>query len=173
MKKIALISALVAGSVMHTAQAADGTINFTGNISDTACVVDVNSANQTVEMNTISKTAFGTSAGTTAGPKKFDIVLSSCPQAITATSVRFDGPTHAANSNILALSAGMTATNVGIALYEDDSSTLIPIGTASAEVTLTADATNTLSFIAKYMSTAASVGQGTANASTAFTLIYQ
>lgn len=173
MKKIALIAALVAGSVMQTAQAADGTINFTGVITDEACTVDVNSVTKSVEMDTISNTAFGTTSGTTAGSKKFDLVLSSCPESAKSANVRFDGPTHSANSDILALSASQTATNVGIALYETDSTTLIPVGTASKDVTLVSDAPNTLSFIAKYMSTASSVGAGTANASTSFTIIYK
>ncbi|HHD8990431.1 TPA: hypothetical protein ACOYAH_006311 [Klebsiella michiganensis] len=40
MKKIALISAVMSLAVFQTANAADGVINFTGNITGTACVVD-------------------------------------------------------------------------------------------------------------------------------------
>lgn len=173
MKKIAHISALAACFVASTAQAADGTINFTGTITDQACTVDVNSATQTVSMGTISNTAFGTSAGVTAGAKTFDIVLQSCPESVTSASVRFDGTTHAENSAILALSSGQTASHVGIALYEKDSATLIPVGTSSASVTLDSESSNTLSYIAKYMSTSTSVGAGSANSSTAFTITYQ
>ncbi|MFX6096652.1 fimbrial protein, partial [Acinetobacter baumannii] len=76
------------------------------------------------------------------------------------------------NPSILALNNGQTAANVGVALYEQDSATLIPVGSASTSVNLQEDVNNTLTYFAKYMATGA-VGAGTANASTSFTVTYQ
>ncbi|EMV9404805.1 fimbrial protein [Klebsiella michiganensis] len=172
MKKIALISALMSLSVFQAANAADGVINFTGNITGTACVVDTSAISQPVDLGTISTMAFTGGNGATAAAKRFNIVLKSCPASVSSASIRFDGTTSAANPSILALSNGQTASNVGVALYEQDSTTLIPVGSTSASVTLLEDVNNTLTYFAKYMATGA-VGAGTANSSTSFTVTYQ
>ncbi|HAT7567499.1 MULTISPECIES: fimbrial protein [Citrobacter] len=172
MKKIALISALVSLSISQVANAADGVINFTGNITGTACVVDATSIAQPVELGTISTAAFAGGNSTTAAAKRFNIVLKSCPASISSASIRFDGTTNTANPSILALTNGQTATNVGVAIYEQDSTTLIPVGSPSARVNLLEDVNNTLTYFAKYMATGV-VGAGTANSSTSFTVTYQ
>lgn len=154
-----------------TTIAADGNITFTGTITDNACTVDTGSANQTVNLGTVSSTAF-TAAGVTAAPTRFNINLTNCPAAVTTANVRFDGRTAAANSQILALSAGQTATNVGVALYEQDSSTLLPIASKSADRPITAAGPNVLTYIAKYYATATPVTAGTANSAATFTIGY-
>lgn len=172
MKKIALISALMSLSVFQAANAADGVINFTGNITGTACVVDTTAIAQPVDLGTISTATFAGGNGATAAAKRFNIVLKSCPESVASASVRFDGSTNTANPSILALSNGQTASNVGVAIYEQDSTTLIPVGSTSASVTLQEDVNNTLTYFAKYMATG-TVGAGTANSSTSFTVTYQ
>ena len=102
MKKIALISAVMSLAVFQTANAADGVINFTGNITGTACVVDTTAISQPVDLGTISTAAFAGGNGATAAAKRFNIVLKSCPDSISSASVRFDGTTNAANPSILA-----------------------------------------------------------------------
>jgi len=174
MKKIALISALLSLSALHTATATagDGVINFTGNITGTACVVDPSAIAQPVDLGTVATSAFSGGNGATAAAKRFNIVLKSCPESISSATIRFDGTTSSANPSILALSAGQTASNVGVALYEQDNATLIAVGTPSASVALEEDVANTLTYFAKYMATGA-VGAGTANSSTSFTVVYQ
>ena len=182
MKKIALISAMLSLSALQAANAADGVIKFTGTITGTACVVDPSAIAQPVDLGTVSTAAFsggnGATAafsggnGATAAAKRFNIVLKSCPASVTSASIRFDGATNTANPSILALTSGQTATNVGVAIYEQDSATLIPVGSSSASVTLLEDVNNTLTYFAKYMATG-TVGAGTANASTSFTVTYQ
>lgn len=171
-KKLIALSLLAASASVSTANAADGTINFTGNITDQACTVSTSSASQTVALGTISASSFG-AAGATSAPTSFDIVLTSCPPALTSASVKFDGATNAANSNLLAITGGTgVATGVGIALYESNNSTLIPVASASAAKALSSTNDTTLTYIAKYMSTAASVTAGTANAVSDFTIAY-
>lgn len=172
MKKLALItSAFIAAAICGSASAADGTINFTGKITDTACKVDTASANQTVNLGEVATTSFG-AAGATASATRFTINLTGCPEAATSASIRFDGPLASGNSNLLALSSGQTATNVGVGIYEQDSNTLIPVGSSSAPVTLSSTTANAMNFIAKYVSTGATVGAGSANAATTFTVSY-
>ncbi|ADO08192.1 fimbrial protein [Pantoea agglomerans] len=172
MKKISLIAvALAAAGISSMASAADGTVNFTGTIRDTACTVDTASANQTVNLGTVAATSFG-SSGATASSSRFTINLTGCPAAVTSANIRFDGPLSSGNSDLLALSSDQTATNVGVGIYQQDSTTLIPVGRASAPVTLSTTGTNALNFIAKYVSTAATVGAGSANAVATFTVAY-
>lgn len=172
MKKTLIALSLICAPVL-CAQAADGTIKFTGNITDAACTVDTSSASQNVNLGTVSASAFAT-VGATAAPTKFSINLTDCPETVTKASVKFDGLVNTVNSDLLALNTDSTATGVGIAIYEADSSTKLPLLTASLPQTIdsAAGATNTLNFVAKYMSTAAKVAAGTANASTDFTIVY-
>lgn len=172
MKKLALISAILSLSALQATYAADGVINFNGTITGTACVVDPSAISQPVELGTVSTAAFSGGSGATAAAKRFNIVLKSCPASVTSASVRFDGTTNAANPSILALSSGQSATNVGVAIYEQDSATLIPVGTSSASVALQEDVDNTLTYFAKYMATGV-VGAGSAKSSTSFTVTYQ
>lgn len=171
-KKLIVIAMLAGSAFTSVAQAADGTINFTGNITDDACTVTPATANQTVTLGTVNSGSFA-SAGATASPTRFGITLTSCPAAVTTASVKFDGPTNAANSDLLALTAGAgIATGVGIGIYEQNATTMIPVSTASASKTLSTTDDTTFNFIAKYVATAASVTAGTANAASDFTITY-
>jgi len=138
------VSAAAFSSVVS---AADGTINFTGNITSAACKVDTNSASQTVALGNVSSSAFG-AAGTTAAPTTFSINLTNCPTTVTSASTKFDGPANGTNPSLVALSSGQTATGVGVAIYENDSSTLIPVGKASAPKAISTTGPNTLNFVA-------------------------
>lgn len=166
------LSLLAGAAFVSAAHAADGTINFTGTITDAACTVTPGSASQNVALGTVSSTGFK-AAGDTSAPTRFDIVLTACPAALTSASVKFDGLTHADNRSLLALSgAGTLATGVGVALFEDNSTTLIPVATGSASKTLNVGSDTTLSYIAKYMATTPTVTAGPANAVSDFTIAY-
>lgn len=165
--------ALLAGSAFtYTANAADGTINFSGSILDAACTISAGNGSQTVALGSVNKSAFS-AAGNTSAPTKFSITLSACPAATTSATVTFDGATNAANSNLLALTPGTDiATGVGVGIYEDNNTTIIPIGTHSAKKTLSTSANTTFNFIAKYVATASTVTAGPAAAVSDFTISY-
>ncbi|KAA0945705.1 MULTISPECIES: fimbrial protein [unclassified Pseudomonas] len=164
---------LAASLVCSTAaNAADGTINFTGNISTAACTVSTASASQTVNLGTVTASTFTGTAGVAVAPTRFTIALSACPDTLTTANIKFDGVANTANSNLLALSSGQTATGVGIGIYESNGSTLIPLQTAAAPISFDATGNASVDYVAKYVSTAASVTAGTANAVTNFTIAY-
>lgn len=170
-----MLTAAFVGGMSFTASAADGTINFTGSILDSACTVNTTSASQTVNLGMVNRTAFA-AAGDVAAATRFDIVLENCPDTVTSASVTFDGVAHTENGNILALASGQTAQGVGVALFEADGVTAIPLSTKSASMTLdnaTEANSNVMTFIAKYQATQESVVAGTANATSDFTIIYQ
>lgn len=171
-KTLIAASLLVLPFSSFVAHAADGSVNFTGNITDAACTVDTNSASQTVTLGNVSSSAFS-AVGSTAAPTKFSINLTNCPETVTSASVKFDGRVNSTNNDLLSVNTDSTATGVGVAIYESDSATQIPLLTSSvAQAIDSTAATNTLSFVAKYMATAAKVTAGSANAVTDFTIIY-
>jgi len=172
MKKSLIAVALLAGSAfVGVANAADGTINFTGKVTADACTVTPGTGTQTVSLGSVSSTALA-AVGNSAAPTKFDVTLASCPAAATSATVKFDGPADTKDSRLLKLTTATgVATGVGIGLYEQDASTLIPVGSSSASKTLSSTANTTFSFVAKYVATAA-VTAGSANAVSDFTVIY-
>lgn len=178
MKKI--VTAFVSLTMMSAASAvaADGTINFKGNIIDAACTVDLDGAGATtmdVAMGNVHKTAFtgvGSTAGGSASATKFNILLKDCPATATTAKVKFDGIAYSGDNTVLALTeeAGV-ATGVGIQL--SDKSGVLPLFTESAAYTLTTgNNTNTLDFYARYIQKAATVTAGPANAVATFTVNY-
>jgi major type 1 subunit fimbrin (pilin) len=173
MKKSLIAVALLTGCAFAgMANAADGTINFIGNITDAACTVTANTANQTVTLGTVKSTALP-AVGATAAPTRFNIVLTACPVTVTSATIKFDGPANPVNSSLLALTNTVgVATGVGIGLYEQDAVTQIPVGGASKSQALSTTADTTFNFIAKYVATNATVAAGSANAVSDFTVTY-
>lgn len=168
---LALLS-VICGAAISTANAADGTINFTGEIIDAACTVSPATANQTVNLGQVSASAFST-VGSTAAPTAFQIDLTSCPASVTTASVKFDGTPYATGDNItLGLSpVPGAATGVGVRI-RSATNLVIPLYTATTPVALTQGNTNTLNFNAAYVSRASTVTAGPANAVATFSVIY-
>lgn len=155
-----------------SAMAADGTINFTGSITDQTCTVDSGSQNLNVNLGNVAQTALNGAAGMKAAPTRFTLSVSGCPDTVTGANVKFDGTSDGVNQNLLALDGGTgIATGVGIEIA-DKNGTAIPLHTASPDYTLAAGA-NSLDFIARYVSTGAAVTTGTANGTSQFTINYK
>lgn len=91
--KMRLLAAFVAASASLSATASDGTINFTGEIVDTTCTINVNGvtspAAQTVVLPTVSARALST-AGETAGQTNFTIELSDCSSSTQSVTAFFE-----------------------------------------------------------------------------------
>lgn len=172
--KLVMKSLPVSLSLMFTAfavNAADGTIQFTGNITNDSCTVDTTSAGtQTASLGTIAATSFG-SSGEAAGSAPFQIVLTACPATVTSVAVRFDGNADATDARLLALDSGSSASAVGVGIY-DDAGTIIPMHADSKTYAVTTTGA-TMNFEGKYVSTGTTVGEGSANATTEFTIQYQ
>lgn len=171
MKKTLMTLALVAsGFVASSVYAADGTINFTGEITDSACIVDSTSQNLQVPLGKIAATSFN-GQGTYSAATNFTLKLKDCPLANTAT-VKFDGTSVAGDNSVLALTPG-GATGVGIEL-SDATQTVVNLFTNSAPYTLTAGAGSEtdLNFTARYKALSTSITPGVANASVQFSIVY-
>lgn len=174
MKKNLIAAGIAAVSILSAASAfaADGQVNFKGEIIDSACVVANTPASPLdVTLGQVSKTAFS-AAGDTAAATKFTLKLSSCPATVTKASVKFDGTAAGGDNSVLALTKDTgVATGVGIQLM-DSSNTVLPLATASASYPLVSTGVNNLDFTARYVSTAATVTAGPANSVANFTVVY-
>lgn len=167
---LALVS-VICGASVSAANAADGTIQFNGEIIDAACTVSPTSANQTVTLGQISDKAF-LSTGMTAGATAFQIDLTSCPASVTSATVKFDGTPYQGDNDALELTqVSGVATGVGIQIRNADN-TVLPLFTDSQSVTLSQTGTNTLKFNAAYISKAATVTAGPADATATFSVVY-
>ena len=175
MKNKMMITLLAVGSALTAthAFAAAGTVNFNGNILDSACDVDVASQNQVVVLGDYYKTEFPTTGARTAATQ-FNIVLKNCPVTVTNAKVRFDGTPDATNSSLLAIdsSAAGAATGVAINLMSADKADLPLHGSNSNSYVLSTTADNPLSFSAHYIPPAATVTAGPANSVANFSVVY-
>ncbi|HGM5490691.1 TPA: fimbrial protein [Serratia fonticola] len=174
MKKNLIAVAVLASSAFGvSAFAADGQVNFTGEIIDAACTVVNTPANPLqVTLGKVAKTAF-TGAGSTAAATKFTLQLKDCPATVSSASVKFDGTSVSGDNSVLALTQDSgVATGVGIQL-SDDANTVLPLFTASKAYPLqSGSSVNNLDFVARYIATAATVTAGPANSVASFTVNY-
>ncbi|OTA21185.1 putative fimbrial subunit protein [Xenorhabdus beddingii] len=175
MKSKLLISSLFVSSFFAaTANAADGTINFSGEVIQNACKVHGDSANQNVIMGVVSADAFK-KVNDTAAPTRFQIKLVDCPEEMKQNNIaiKFDGPSDSDNRELLALTKiDNAASGVAIGIYEADTQTRVSIAGDSENNLLHKGAGQELNFLAKYVATKEKVGPGSANAVTNFTVVY-
>ncbi|MGO4813736.1 fimbrial protein [Cupriavidus sp. 2MCAB6] len=179
--KILAITLATAGlmTAAGSAQAADGTINFTGSVIASTCKINGGTNDLTVALprvgtNTLSK------AGATAGRTPFVLTLTGCSvakDAPTKVSVSFEpGTTVNADTGRLKLQGTDAATNVEIGLLNDQSAP-IKVGAASADQNsqvVNIDSTSggaKMSYAAEYTATGVSTA-GTANSFVQYTLMY-
>lgn len=184
MKKfvIAKFAALATiGLLSQGAFAADGTINFTGEIVDAPCSISPNSQNMTVPLGKVSRTAFdGATAGTAvvgkkATPAKFTIDLLGCGATAKGATVTFTGTADTDATLLRLANAGQVGVGAasGVAIELGDSAgTKIPLGQESGQYVLGLG-DNSLKFQAAYIATKTAVTVGPANATAQFTVAYK
>lgn len=177
MKKIILASLLAAAISPAIAQAADGTISFTGNVTAVTCTLTSGtSGTQTVVMPDVS-TATLKEPGDTAGLRVFNVTLGNCGNTVRSVRLDFGNAPAAsvdpATGNMI--NTARTGSNVQIALYDGSNATTpMRLGATSAFTTAvnsTTAGTASIPLAARYVAT----GQASAGAvasSIAFTIAY-
>lgn len=171
---LAVSSGVLAALFGHAASASNGTINFTGEIVQSACQVVAADQTKTVVLGKYPTSAFPT-VGSTSGAQAFSIALEKCDAG--DYSLRFDGNTPAGFPDLLAVTGG--ATGVGIEIL-DNNSAIVPITqdvAAPASVTVAANdgeaGSATFHLRARYKSYQETVTPGQANATATFTIQYK
>ncbi|MFS7221228.1 fimbrial protein [Rahnella inusitata] len=124
-KSLVALGLLVAGYSMTASAVSDNTISFQGEVSDQTCEVTVNSDSAPVVLMPTAAASALTTAGSVAGKTSFDIALSGCTAATTATTINtmFSGNlVDTANQGTLTNTG--TATNVNLQLLDTDGSAI-------------------------------------------------
>ncbi|MTC48291.1 fimbrial protein [Providencia alcalifaciens] len=167
-----IIASNIILSFASIASASDGYINFTGEIIDQTCTIDSTSQNLIVPLGSVSKSSLDGAAGKKSSPTGFQLNLTLCPPTVAGATVKFDGTNDSDNADLLKLTqeAGV-ATGVGIEIA-DNIGTPIPLHSESMEYPLSTGS-NSLNFVARYVSTLNTVTTGPANGVTQFTLNYK
>lgn len=175
MKKLLISLAVLSAINTGVALAADGTINFTGEIVDTSCQVDSSSANMTVDLGKVNKTSF-TNVGDEMSATKFTIKLTGCPTTpagVTQAAIKFEGESVPGDDSVLALTdVADVATGVGVEIKDWADNPVLMKTTPTAYLPMGTSGEMSLNYTAYYRSTAASVTSGKANAATSFTVVY-
>lgn len=171
--KIATLT--VAGVLSQGAFAADGNVNFTGEITDAICSVAPGSQNLVVPLGKVSRTVLEGAPGKGSTAAKFTIELLNCPAGSNKAKITFSGKEDLLNKDLLAIAnAGIVgkgaAEGVGIEIG-DSAGAAIKLGSPSAEYIL-GQGDNSLKFQARYLSTAAVVKAGPADSTAQFTIAY-
>lgn len=171
MKKIQLLAigtGLFTLSALNNANAVNtGTVNFTGTIVATLCTLSGTPLNVPLGIQPLTDLA---NVGNQTELRSFDLNLTGCPVPSNATLTFQGAPSTPAT--LLALTAGSTATNVAIALYDQAGAARIDLNTPMAPITLAAAAT-TLTFNARYQAiTGGAATAGTANGTATLDIVY-
>ncbi|SFM97135.1 fimbrial protein [Variovorax sp. OV329] len=166
----------VAGLVSQGAFAADGQINFTGQIVDTPCSIAPSSQNLTVPLGNVARSSLNGTVGKKSTPAKFTINLTGCGATAVGAKVTFTGTADTNDATVLKLAnagtVGTTASAAGVAVeIEDSTGAKIALGAQSASYALGAG-DNALQFQAAYVATQPAVTSGPANATAQFTVAY-
>jgi len=177
MKKQTNVSKLAAvvmyGVLSQAAFAADGTINFSGEIVDAPCSLSPTSQNLTVALGSVARTVLDGGAGKKATPAKFSLELTGCGASANGATVTFNGTADAQLTDSLRVGVGEIGAATGVAIELGDSNgAKIALGSESGKYVL-APGNNPLKFQAVYVSTLPAVTVGSANAVAQFTVNYK
>ncbi|MCS2153786.1 fimbrial protein [Scandinavium goeteborgense] len=150
----------------------DGTVDFTGDIVDTPCIVSSDSTALKVNLNKVKASSF-TTVGTASPDVNFQINLEQCDITTKKNAqVTFTGQADSTNNKLLQITQGAgAATGVGIELT-DAAGTAFDLNGLSPE-TLLQTGNSELHFRAHYKSTLAAVTPGAANAQAQFLVSYK
>ncbi|NLS52151.1 fimbrial protein [Hafnia alvei] len=129
--KLLVLSMLAASS--FSALASDGDITFVGTVSASACTLkgfngDTVTSDAAMTLPTVTPSSFNSAFGY-AGMMDFTIDLKDCDKTtLSNAEVTFSGSPDAVDNNILKNgSSSNPATGVGVALLENDGTTLVDI----------------------------------------------
>lgn len=115
--KLAAMSALIMGGVLagSCAKADPVTLNITGNVIASPCVVSSDSITKAIDLGQNIQASSLQTAGSSTGWVNFDINIDSCPTGTTKAIMTMHGTADTLSTGDLYKSTG-TATNLGVQL---------------------------------------------------------
>ena len=170
----ALVAVVAATAFVPSAQAATGTINFTGKVLADTCVISVaGNSSSTVALPTVMKSAF-TGVASTAGATSFSVALTGCDANATTATMAFTAGANVDTTSGNLKNATTGGSDVQIQLLNSSSAIINTSTSANAPVITIDPATGngTTSLTAQYVATAANTKAGLVTSSVGFTLTY-
>lgn len=173
--KMTVLGALVLCGI-SAANAADGTIHFTGAVNAGSCTITLPDG-PNVDLGSVpkSKITAGTAGDKLGSPATINIALSDCDPGKTQAKITFGTAADADtdHTDAFKLSASSVAKGVGVTLWDAGNTILKPGVVSSTAQTFTDTVGGTLSYQASYMVTNPAAAQdGSANADIDFTITY-
>lgn len=157
----------------HNSKADDGDVHFLGQVVSSACSVDVDSQNLTVQMGQVRTNDFD-SVGDWLEPVGFQITLKDCDTSVSkSVGTLFTGVSDGKNPQVFKTGFGASASHgVGLGIFDKNENLLIPNTFPQFYMPLE-DGNNTLTYVARYQATDRTIRAGDANTQVWFTMIYQ
>ncbi|EHP1067844.1 type 1 fimbrial protein [Escherichia coli] len=180
MKKNIITAMLVAafGFSAMSANAADGTITFKGNIVDKTCDVAIkNAVGNEIQLGAYAKSKV-TNAGDIFAERDVVFELTNCPQALKKVSVLLEGDRDAdmsdAFNNQFVDATGTTTAAVGVAVLLKDGAKTIAPGAVTDQKDIT-DGSASLAYKAQFLATknVANIVSGGYSTNVSYTLNYE
>lgn len=165
--RLMLGALLVATQVKAAMSPGEINISLKGNIINTACVVDADFDNRTINLGSLTAEQLRP-AGAVSARKDFVIRLINCPLGVP-TSITLFGNTI--GNGYLALNDSSTATNVALQFHSERNVTL-PIGQPGKEWMPLSDGSVAHAFWVNFIALTDNVGPGRAVADATFVINY-
>lgn len=169
--KYVILASLFTLPIISYAQQSN-VITFKGEVDDVTCTVTVNGASSTpIILLQTAKTSDLATQGSTTMPTEFDLQLTGCGEATSATA-QLVGNNVTSNGN---LGNTGTAKNVSIQIL-DNSTPITFIGGTAVEAgkgTALTSGSGTIPLVAQYYAEAASVTAGTVQATMQYAVTYK
>lgn len=178
MRTMTILAALALVAAPFAAKATDGTITFTGEITDKTCTISTPQGKDfAVTLPTVSTSSLAAS-GQVAGRTPFSINLTQCQAGDVATYFEPGATVDVATGRLNNTAATNAATQVKLQLL-GDTSLVIPVVAAGAgssqtnsqRVTVAADGSANLNYFVEYYATGAATS-GEVASSIKYTIIY-
>lgn len=175
MNKISLAAAIAFATAMMApaAQAADGTIEFIGAVTEITCTINDGTADLSVTLPTVAASALS-HAGATAGRTPFSIELTDCSSSEGKVSTYFEADTNVdANGHLIPDAGG--AKNVNLVLLNDAHGEIklgAPAGDQNSQSVQVVGGVASLNYFTEYKATG-DVEAGLVRSRVRFTIAYE
>nr|WP_159465588.1 fimbrial protein [Scandinavium goeteborgense] len=176
MKKLSVAAVVMLGLGVTAAQADDGSLNFTGEVSASSCSVAASSTVIPVTFDSVSAASLDSIApGATSAAlqKQFSISLVGCPEGVSVAKIKLDGKTSGITPN--AFVGSSTASYVGIVISDAETNTIITPKVFGGDKAIVAGSENVLNYLVGLTKTTdtSNAGAGTVNVPVTFTMSYE
>lgn len=175
MKKLSAAVVVMLGLGVSAAQAEDGSLNFTGDVSSSSCSVAASSTALTVNFDGYAATSLdGMAPGMTSSglQKPFSITLAGCPEGVSVAKIKLDGKT----SGIVptAFVGNSTARYVGVVISDAETGAVITPKEFGNDKAISAGQPNVLNYMVGLTKTSTNAaGAGTVDVPVTFTMSYE